>query len=88
LASHGPHHLVVRITEAKPKGHAVDASLVRSFGTCDQDTVDLVERVVFPIAMLSQQLVLHPAAHVIDAAVRDCDDMKRVGHLAGVIGWG
>ena len=44
-------YLVVRVTEAKPERHAIDASGVQSLRTGEQHPADLVERIVFATAV-------------------------------------
>jgi len=65
LGEPSSEHLVVGIAETKPKGHAVDASLVQSLRAGEQHAADLVERVILSTAV-AQELVLHPAAHMVE----------------------
>ena len=72
------------IAVAQPEQHAVMTALVEAFVAGEQELSDPIERIGFATAM-AQRLVLDAPAHLVDAAVGDSHDMKRVGDADGMI---
>lgn len=72
------------ITDAQTQQHAVMAALVEPLSAGQEQLADPIERVGLAPPM-AERVVLHPAADLVDAAVGDANDVKRIGYTAGVI---
>ena len=60
------------------------ASLVETLVAGQEELADPIERIDLA-ATMAERLVLDPPAHLVDAAVGDSHDMKRVGDADGVV---
>jgi hypothetical protein len=80
----GTEELVVGITDAQSEQHPIGTAFVEPFGASEEQLADPIQRVRLAAAM-TEGLVLHPPPDLIDAAVGDPHDVKRIGDAAGVI---
>jgi hypothetical protein len=77
LGQPGTEEFVVGVTVAQPQQHAVMTILIEAFVTRELELADLTERVGLAAAR-ADRLVLDAPADIVDAAVGDAHDMKRV----------
>jgi hypothetical protein len=76
--------LVVRVTDTQPQQHPLVAAFIETFGTREQQLSDPIQRIGLATTM-SERLVLHAAAHLVETAVRDPHHMERIRDAGRVI---
>jgi hypothetical protein len=79
----GRADLPVRITGVEQPEQSAAAVVVEAFiGSCEEPSA-AVERIVLAAAV-TEGVVLHPPAALIQLGVGQTDHMERIGHLGGV----
>jgi hypothetical protein len=74
----------VGVAEAQAQPHAFVPAVIEALGAGEHELADPIQRVALA-APVAQGLVLHPAAHLVEAPVADPHDVERIRDPGGVV---